>query len=107
MTVWTWSQSRCGRDRVEPRVFPLPFGWEVPPALPAELRARTRAVHARFAHTSAVAGPSWPLARWRGMALPVVVGGIPATDAGAAHAGRRRAKARRDTGNDAGGHRPT
>src|SRR5258707_2690641 len=106
MTVWTWSQWRCGRDRVEPRVVPLPFRWEVPPALPAELRARTRAVHARFAHTSAVAGPSWPLARWRGIALPVVVCVIPATDARAAHAGRRRAEARHDTRNDPCGHRP-
>src|SRR6476619_4085770 len=88
MTVSTWSQSRCDRDAVEPRVVPLPFGWVAPPLawgvppalLPAEFRARPRAVHARPAHASAA-------------------------DAGAAYAGRRRAQARRDSGNDAGGHR--
>ena len=69
-------------------------------------RARSRAVHPRPAHPPAVAGPSRPLAGRRGMALPVVVGGLPAADAGAAHAGRRGPPPPGDAGHDAGGHRP-
>ena len=73
MTASTWSPSRCARDADQ-----------------SPARCHPRAVHPRPAHPPAVAGPPRPLAGRRGVALPVVVGGLPAADAGAAHAGRRR-----------------
>ena len=59
----------------------------------------------RPAHPPAVAGPSRPLAGRRGVALPVVVGVLPAADAGAADAGRRGPPRADHAGHDAGGHR--
>ena len=96
-TASTWWRSRCGRDSLESPVTSLQS---------AGTRARTRAVHAGPAHPPAVAGPSRPLAGRRGVALPVVVGGLPAADAGPAHAGRRGPPAPADARHDAGGHRP-
>ena len=66
-----------------------------------------RALHPRPAHPPAVAGPPRTLAGRRGMALPVLVGGIPAADPGAAHAGRRGPPRPDHPGYDTGGHRTT
>ena len=54
-----------------------------------------------------MAGPSRSLAGRRGMALPVVVGGVSAADAGAAQARRRGSPPPGDAWHDAGGHRAT
>ena len=88
-TASIWSRSRYARER------------------PIRRRGRSaRALHPRPAHPPAVAGPPRPLAGRRGMALPVLVGGIPAADPGAAHAGRRGPPRPGHPGHDAGGHRP-
>src|SRR5690625_1823279 len=84
-TAWTWSRSRCSRER---KAF------------------RLGTVHSGPAHPPALAGPPRPLARRRGMALPVVVGGLPAADPGAADAGRRRPPQPAHARGDAGGRRP-
>ena len=83
--AWIWWRSRCARER--PR------------------RDRPGPVHPRPAHPPALAGPPRPLAGRRGVALPVVVGGLPAADAGAANPGRRRPPRADHPGHDAGGHR--
>ena len=72
MTAWTSSRSRCVRERHR-------FGG----------RPGTRSVQPGSAHPPAVAGSPRPLAGRRGMALPVVGGGVPAVTAGAPHSGRR------------------
>src|ERR1700676_217972 len=89
-TAWIWWRSRCGRDG----------------AVPAG-RPGAGTLHARPAHPPALAGPSRPLAGRRGMALPVVVGRLPAADARAAHPRRGEPPPAGDPGDDAGGHRAT
>src|SRR6202165_2360963 len=89
-TAWIGWRSRCARDG----------------AVPAG-RPGAGALHARPAHPPALAGPSRPLAGRRRMALPVVVGRLPAADAGAAHPRRGETPPAGDPGDDSRGHRAT
>ena len=75
-------------------------------ASPSRVAPLPAALHPRPAHPPALAGAPRPLAGRRGMAVPVVGGGVPAADAGAAHARRRGSAPPRHARHDPGGHRP-